>query len=465
MSAAERAAVMVAAGLADSATAEWARAEPLETSELRQDRSRHTAFWWRSAALLARLPRKQQRDAAERAAAAAILGAARAARERFLGAHAELVYDELTGARSRFLRLHELAAAAAQAVPGLVPSAAELASEAALDQRDKEGVEIDHGIFFSALLAAERAGLHLCHAMLLPRPESHELGARFAADGVLDLGTAQLERRGKAAYLTAANARVLNAEDDTTLAPMETAVDVATLDAASDVAVLRGGEVTHAKYRGRRVLGAGINLTRLYRGKIPFLWFLERDLGYVHKLFRGVAQPDALPDDVHAFGTEKLWIAAVETFAIGGHCQVLLTMDYVLAASDAFLTLPARKEGIIPGLANLRLPRFVGDRLARQAIQYERKLLCDSPEGRLICDEVALAGEMDEAIERVVRGLTSSGAVGAVGNRRAFRVGAEPLHLFRRYCAVYAREQAHCLFSSALIANLERYWHAQNREL
>ena len=67
------------------------------------------------------------------------------------------------------------------------------------------------------------------------------------------------------------------------------------------------------------------------------------------------------------------------------------------------------------------------------------------------------------AIERVVAGLTSSGAVSAVGNRRAFRVGEEPLDAFRRYCAVYAREQAFCHFSPALIANLERYWGAQNR--
>ena len=64
----------------------------------------------------------------------------------------------------------------------------------------------------------------------------------------------------------------------------------------------------------------------------------------------------------------------------------------------------------------------------------------------------------------IVAGLTSSGAVGAIGNRRAFRVGEEPLDLFRRYAAVYAREQAYCHFSPALIGNLERYWDAQNRK-
>ena len=139
--------------------------------------------------------------------------------------------------------------------------------------------------------------------------------------------------------MTSKNERFLNAEDDTTLDAMEIAVDVAILDAKSDIAVLRGGEVEHPKYRGRRLFGAGINLTHLYRGQIPFVWFLRRDLGFVHKFFRGVARPELLPDDVHGTAIEKPWIAAVDGFAIGGHCQILLTMDYVLAADDAFMTL------------------------------------------------------------------------------------------------------------------------------
>ena len=67
----------------------------------------------------------------------------------------------------------------------------------------------------------------------------------------------------------------------------------------------------------------------------------------------------------------------VDAFAIGGGCQYLLAMDYVVAASDAYMTLPARKEGIIPGAANLRLSRFIGDRIARQAIMAGRRLDCD----------------------------------------------------------------------------------------
>jgi thioesterase DpgC len=457
--------ILRAAGLDDAAIAGWVAAVPYGTADYDGDCRRFSQFWAGSDHLVARLPQKPERNGAESAAAQAIFSAAREHRERFLAAHRDTIYDALTLRRSRFIRLDDLVFAAAAAVPGLTPSPAQVAIECDRLQRDKDGIEIDQGIFLSHVLAGERAGRHLCHAMLLPLPESVDLLAKLAADGAVDLGAARVERRGKSALVTTSNPRFLNAEDQTTIDAMERAVDLAILDPATEIAVLRGGALDHSKYRDRRVFGSGINLTRLYRGQIPFLWFLKRDLGFVHKFLRGVARPQALPDDVRGHGIEKPWIAVVDGFAIGGHCQILLTMDYVLAASDAFMTLPARKEGIIPGLANLRLPRFTGDRIARQAIQYERKLMCDSPEGRLICDEIAEPQQMDGAIERLVAGLTNSGAVSATANRRAFRIAQEPLDLFRRYCSAYARDQAYCFFSPALVANLEREWGAKNKKL
>jgi len=61
--------------------------------------------------------------------------------------------------------------------------------------------------------------------------------------------------------------------------------------------------------------------------------------------------------------------------------------------------------------------------------------------------------------------ITSSGVVSASSNRKAFRIAQEPLDMFRQYMAVYAKEQAYCHFSPALISNLERNWDAQNRKL
>ena len=206
-----------------------------------------------------------------------------------------MIYDRLTESGSTFRRLDDLVYAAAKLVPGLVPIREEVQAEAVHPQRDKDGVEIDQGLFLAHVLSRPRIGEHLCHAMLLPRPESAALIAEFAARGSLDLGAARLTRRDKAVHLDMINPRFLNAEDDTTLAQTEIAVDVATLDRTTEIAVMRGVAVENEKYRGKRIFGAGINLTHLYLGKIPYLWFLIRDLGYVHKLLRGVATPTACP--------------------------------------------------------------------------------------------------------------------------------------------------------------------------
>ena len=363
------------------------------------------------------------------------------------------LYDELTAARTRFLRVDELCRLAAE--KGFLPSTKDLEAEARLPLKEKKGLEKAQGQFLSEILSNPVAGTHLCHAMLLPLAESLAKVSAYQKTGELDLGAVHLKRQGKASILTTRNPRYLNAEDETTLPATEMAVDLALLDPRTEVCVLRGDVVTHTKHAGRRLFGAGINLTHLYEGKIRYLWYLIRDLGFVNKIYRGLATESQSPETT---STEKLWIAALDGFAIGGHCQILLTIDYTIAAADAYLTLPARKEGIIPGAANLRLPRFVGDRIARQAILAERRIDCDSPEGRLICDEVVAPDRMENKLDEIIDKLTSSGVVSAAGNRRAFRAGEEPLDTFRRYMGVYAREQAYCHLSPALIANLEKNW-------
>jgi (3,5-dihydroxyphenyl)acetyl-CoA 1,2-dioxygenase len=451
------------AGLPREAVVDWSGSEVAVTGDYRRDAEDFSRQWRIGTEMLMHLPPKNSRSEAQAAAAAEITRRDRAMRQKFLGAYVETIYRRLTDNLAKFVRVEHLVRDAALVLPGLVPNDTVLARENTFQQQHKDGFEIDQGLLLSHVLGHAACGMHLCHAMLLPRPEAFERARYFAERGKLEFEGATLERHGKAAVVTMRHPRFLNSEDESTVDGLETAIDVATLDPAADVAVLRGDTVEHAKYRGRRLFSAGINLTHLYHGKISYVWYIKRDMGLVNKLFRGVARADASPDELVGGTIEKPWVGVVDGFAIGGGCQLLLVLDYVLAASDAYLTLPARKEGIIPGAANLRLWRFTGDRIARQAILYGRRLDCDTPEGRLICDEIAPPASIDSALETVIDGFTSSGVVSAAGNRRAIRVSEEPLDTFRRYMAVYAREQAYCHFSTALIANLERHWNAQNR--
>lgn len=438
---------------------------PTISGDYEKDAGVFSAFWLDGLARIDALPARAKRSDAEQAEVAALLSAGRKARMIFLGAHVGRLYRDLTDGLKSFRRVEELASMAAAKVPGLCPTASRIATEAALVQSGKDGHEVDQGLFFNYVLGDKSCGRHLCHAMLLPRSEAFAKLDQLKRTGRVDLAHASVERKGKASIVTLKNSRHLNAEDDNTLNDVEMAVDLAMLDPETKIGVLRGGIIEDGKYRGQRVFCTGINLTHIYYGRLPFIWYIVRDMGFINKMYRGLASPDVSPDEVYGETFEKPWIAAVEKFAIGGGCQYLLATDYNIAADDAYMTLPARKEGIIPGVANMRMPRFVGDRITRQAIMMERRLDCDSDAGRMICDLVVKPHEMDQAIDDAVERLSNSGAVNASSNRKAIRVVQEPLDMFRTYMAVYAREQAYCHFSPALVSNLERFWNAQNRKL
>jgi thioesterase DpgC len=386
------------------------------------------------------------------------------ARDAFLRSHVDEVYDELTDGMTKPLRDQELLDAAAERYPGLVPSATEMAAEGERKLAEKEGVEIAQGLFISHVLASPRAGSHLVWAMLRPTAEAQERLDDFRASGVADLGTVEVRRTGRVGHLELRNPRHLNAEDDTTIGPCEVAVDLILLDPEIEVGVMRGGVIEHPRYEGSRIFGSGLNLTRLYLGQLPFIFFVTRDLGFVNKIYRGLSGPEHRPGAPEET-TEKLWVAAAETYAIGGACQLLHVMDHVIAARGCRLFLPARKEGIIPGASPLRLPRSVGDRLARQAILSGREFEAGVPPAELLCDEVVEPDAVDEALDARTEALTSSGLINAAANRRALRVGEEPLDVFRRYMATFSREQAFCHLSPALVRNLEEHWHAHRRKV
>jgi (3,5-dihydroxyphenyl)acetyl-CoA 1,2-dioxygenase len=405
-------------------------------------------------------------QAGKPAETAALRAQALAVKEKFFRRHVAALYDEATDHGARFLRVGELLMAVASRYPALLPNREQIDAERALMQQSaKRGYELDQGLFVAQVLADERCGLHLIHAMLKPKGDALERIGEFRKTGVIDLGEAKVERKGKIGHVTLLNSKFLNAEDDRATAALETAIDLALLDDAIEVGVLRGGTVQHPKYQGRRIFNAGINLTHLYYGQISYVhFFVERELGLMHKIYRGHWRSESYDEQYEDY-VEKPWIAAVEAFAIGGGCQLLCIMDRVLAENGAYFNLPASKEGFIPGAANLRFPRLVGGKLAREGIFFERVFHADTPEGRKICDEVVPAGGMDAAVEANAAQLMRAGVMSAVSNRKALRVAEEPLTIFRRYMATYARQQSRCLYDQKLIDNLERSWKPNTRRM
>jgi (3,5-dihydroxyphenyl)acetyl-CoA 1,2-dioxygenase len=403
--------------------------------------------------LIALLPPPEGRSAEQRATAAEALDSVRAVRSHFLDTHAEAVYDELTSCRGRYLRLPELVESAAVAFPGLVPSADQMAAERACPQARKEGREVDQGIFLRGVLRSPVSGSHLLCGMLRPTPRALRLLPDFSRTGVADLGSVRMERRDGVARLTMCRDECLNAEDTRQVEDMETAVDLALLDPEVRVGLLRGGEMSHPRYGGKRVFSAGINLKALHEGAISLVDFLmRRELGYIHKLVRGILVDD---DRRWQFPTvAKPWVAVVDGFAIGGGMQLLLVFDHVLAASDAYFSLPAAQEGIVPGAANFRLTRCLGPRLSRQVILEGRRIWASEPAARLLVDDVVEPAELPEAIARSLDRLQSP-AVAA--NRRMLNLAEESVDEFRRYIAEFAVQQALRLYGEDVLGKVSRF--------
>lgn len=413
-------------------------------------------------ALLSALPPKPGRDEVQANAAETVKAILRRVRRTFARCYARTIYRRITEGHLRFVRAEELVHEVASLCPGLCPTPEQVQAELEVTLADKEGVEIAQSDFLSEIFSCKESGNHLIHAMLRPLRGSLELLEKFRRDGRLDLGTNELALKGSLGCIYFNNIAYLNAEDAITLLPLETAVDLVLLHPEIRMGLLRGNPVQHPKYRGRRIFSSGLNLSHLYQGKLPLMFYLTRDLGLVNKIYRGVSGNEYDPEGPEAT-QEKPWMAAVEGFAIGGGCQLLLVLDYVIAEKGAYCSLPARKEGIVPGVAPLRLARFLGERQAQAGILFDRPFPVDSPEGSALINEVVPPEEIDAAIERIATGMAGSGVVSAGANRKAMRVGAETIDLFRQYMALFCRVEADCHFSPALVSNLQRHWISRNR--
>jgi thioesterase DpgC len=205
------------------------------------------------------------------------------------------------------------------------------------------------------------------------------------------------------------------------------------------------------------VFSAGINLVDLGAGRISFVDFLlRRELTYLSKIYRGLLVDRRSGEHGWADRTvAKPWLAVVDSFAIGGGMQLLLVFDRVIAADDAYFSLPAAQEGIVPGAGNLRLARLAGGRLARQVILAGRTVRAAEPAAALICDEVVPAAELDRAVEVAVRQLDNPAVV---ANRRMLHLAEEPADAFREYLAEFAVVQAIRLYSPDVLSKIGAEW-------
>ncbi len=190
-----------------------------------------------------------------------------------------------------------------------------------------------------------------------------------------------VERQDSVMVITVNRPEARNAIDRATALAIEAAIDEFEADAGARVAILTGAGGNFC---------SGMDLIAASRGDFP--------MGDKRGLLGITAKPPNKP-----------LIAAVEGFALAGGCELALSSDLIVAASNAQFGIPEAKRGLVAAAGGVwrlaqRLPRnvaaelaFTGNRLGAERL-YQLGLVNRLTEpGQALAGALALAAEITAA--------------------------------------------------------------------
>ena len=159
---------------------------------------------------------------------------------------------------------------------------------------------------------------------------------------MLDDECMRLEKEGKLAWLTFTRDDHLNAMNAAGVDQIRRVARTLREDSDVRVVIIRGGG---------RAFCTGIDLKELAAGRI--------EMDYHH----------CWEEALRLFETmEKLVIVGMHGYCLGGALQLALAADIRVSTVECQIGLPAIKESLIPGLATMRLPRYIGWGRAKKMI-------------------------------------------------------------------------------------------------
>lgn len=158
------------------------------------------------------------------------------------------------------------------------------------------------------------------------------------------IGDLRLERRDQVAILTIDRPARLNALTNAFWGDLRRALDIVAADGESRVIVLTGA--------GDRAFSAGGDIDG----------FAEMDGGPAQMR---AFQIDAMAGFIALEQSPLTVIAAVNGYALGGGCELVLACDFALAADTASFAMPEAALGLIPGFGAIRAPEVIGRPMAK----------------------------------------------------------------------------------------------------
>jgi enoyl-CoA hydratase len=205
------------------------------------------------------------------------------------------------------------------------------------------------------------------------------------------------------ATITFNRPEVLNALNEASLKEFSHAIDKVAGDGDIRVLILTGA--------GDKSFVAGADITEFLKfnalkGKI----FSEMGHDIVNKLQK-------LPIPV---------IGAVNGFALGGGCEVVIACDFIYASENAMFGLPEINLGIIPGFGGTqRLSRLIGKNRAKEMIFTGKMIPASEAQAMGLVNKVCAQDQLMDEVLNVAKIIVSKGKVSLRGAKQAINTGMD----------------------------------------
>src|SRR5437016_6506790 len=186
----------------------------------------------------------------------------------------------------------------------------------------------------------------------------------------LELETMRCELDGHLGRLRLNRPQALNAANCAWVEELVTATKYFSENNDTDVVIVNG--------EGRSFC-SGLDKKELSQGKLTREWFATWEKGVT-----GLANLRAIT------------IAAIQGYCLGGGLQVALACDLRIATTDAILSIPAVREGLVAALGPMRLARIIGAGPAKQLCFFGHQFTGEEGVALRIINEACAPDRLEE---------------------------------------------------------------------
>jgi enoyl-CoA hydratase len=119
-------------------------------------------------------------------------------------------------------------------------------------------------------------------------------------------------------------------------------------------------------------------------------------------------------------------IAAVNGFALGGGCEVVIACDVIYASENAMFGLPEINLGIIPGFGGTqRLPRLIGKNRAKEMIFTGKMIPAVDAQTMGLVNKVCAQDQLMDEVIKIAKMIVSKGKVSLRAAKQAVNAGLD----------------------------------------